>query len=87
MENHVNVLTCNDQDVPLTPHLLVTLLRSRALDRAYRCLSGSVAVSAYELAALPMPEPGVLRAWHGLTAAELEAAIDKLYGLTRERPA
>ena len=81
VENHVNVLTSSDSGAILTPQLLAALLRSRALDRAYRCLSGSVAVSAYELAALPMPGPDVLSGWRDLSLSELEAAIDELYGL------
>ena len=81
VENHVNVLTCSDSGTPLTPELLGALLRSRALDRAYRCLSGSVAVSAYELAALPMPGPDILSGWRDLPLGELEAAIEELYGL------
>ena len=81
VENHVNVLTCSDSGTFLTPELLGALLRSRALDRAYRCLSGSVAVSAYELAALPMPGPDVLSGWRDLPLRELEAAIEELYGL------
>ena len=84
VENHVNVLTCSDSGTFLTPRLLAALLRSRALDRAYRCLSGSVAVSAYELAALPMPGPDVLPGWCDLPLRELEAAIEELYGLAPE---
>ena len=84
VENHVNVLTCSDSGTVLTPRLLVALLRSRALDRTYRCLSGSVAVSAYELAALPMPGPDVLSGWCDLPLPELEAAIEELYGLAPE---
>ena len=96
VENHVNVLTCDDSGTGdsgtgdsgtddsgtgLTSRLLVALLRSRALDRVYRCLSGSVAVSAYELGALPLPGPEVLSRWRDLPQLELEAAIEALYGL------
>jgi adenine-specific DNA-methyltransferase len=84
VENHVNVLTCSDSGAVLTPRLLVALLRSRALDRTYRCLSGSVAVSAYELAALPMPGPDVLSGLCDLPPRELEASIEELYGLAPE---
>jgi adenine-specific DNA-methyltransferase len=31
--------------------------KPRAADHAFRCVSGSVAVSAYELEALPLPPP------------------------------
>lgn len=91
VENHVNVLTSDDSGTGdsgtddsgtgLTSRLLAALLRSRALDRLYRCLSGSVAVSAYELAALPLPGPEVLSRWRDQPQPELEAAIEALYGL------
>ncbi|MDQ2791305.1 MAG: hypothetical protein DLM60_18275 [Pseudonocardiales bacterium] len=60
VENHVNVLTCIDGESPLTARLLVALLDSSAFDRLYRCLTGSVAVSAYELAAMPLPDQSTL---------------------------
>jgi adenine-specific DNA-methyltransferase len=87
VENHVNVLTCSDPATVLTPRLLAAFLRSRALDRAFRCLSGSVAVSAYELAALPMPGPEVLLGLRDLPLAELEVSIEEIYGLAPERTA
>jgi adenine-specific DNA-methyltransferase len=84
VENHVNVLTCVEPDSTLTAEILAALLESEALDRVYRCLSGSVAVSAYELAALPLPPPEVLSAWRDLSHQELSAAIGQQYGLPME---
>ncbi|GFE15724.1 RNA methyltransferase [Streptomyces glebosus] len=81
VENHVNVLTCSEPDSLLTPRLLTALLDSDALDRLYRCLTGSVAVSAYELAALPLPGPKTLRSWASLPAERLSAEINHVYGL------
>src|SRR5450756_44771 len=46
VENHVNVLTCCDPSSALSTRLLVRLLDSQVLDRLYRCVTGSVAVSA-----------------------------------------
>jgi adenine-specific DNA-methyltransferase len=63
VENHVNVLTCIDPDSPLTARLLVALLGSAAFDRLYWCHTGSVAVSAYELAAMPLPDQRTLLSW------------------------
>ena len=54
IENHVNVITPRD-GVSLED--LYALLRSDEADRLYRCITGSVAVSAYELAALPIGPP------------------------------
>jgi len=52
-------------------------------DRAFRCVSGSVAVSAYELEALPAP--GALGGLARLVRARasrqrIEAECDRLYG-------
>lgn len=75
VENHVNVLRCSDADSPLAPQLLAALLNSATYDRLYRCMTGTVAVSAYELEALPIPSPEVISAWARLPRVELEPAI------------
>jgi adenine-specific DNA-methyltransferase len=75
VENHVNVLRCLDPSSPLTAELLVAILRSPTADRLYRCLTGTVAVSAYELAALPLPAADVIRAWSKLPMDELDGAV------------
>lgn len=80
VENHVNVLRCSSTHSPLTPALLHRILDTTTLDRLYRCLTGSVAVSAYELDALPMPSPSVLRSWPCLSPSELERAVAAHYG-------
>jgi adenine-specific DNA-methyltransferase len=46
--------------------VLAAFLNSAAADRAFRCVSGSVAVSAYELEALPLPAPEALADLRGL---------------------
>ncbi|MFJ6945539.1 Eco57I restriction-modification methylase domain-containing protein [Streptomyces wuyuanensis] len=81
VENHMNVLISDTPDGQLTPRVLTALLDSEALDRLYRCLTGSVAVSAYELSALPLPGPKVLRAWASLSDEQLPAEINRVYGL------
>jgi adenine-specific DNA-methyltransferase len=79
VENHVNVLTCSDPQSPLTARLLMALLTSAALDRLYRCLTGSVAVSAYELSAIPLPDRLTLLAWAGHDDATVAVEIEKYY--------
>jgi hypothetical protein len=37
------------------PDAIAALLNSQVVDRAFRCISGSVAVSAYELNSIPLP--------------------------------
>jgi adenine-specific DNA-methyltransferase len=54
-------------------------LATRTLDRLTRCISGSVAISAYELESLPLPAREVLAAWEELEGQELEAAVAKAY--------
>lgn len=80
VENHVNVLTCQQPSSALTPRLLNALLAHPVLDRLYRCLTGSVAVSAYELAALPLPEADTLHHWTSLDDPSLAVAIAQTYG-------
>lgn len=54
VENHVNVLRpCASATV--TPRALAAVLNTCVVDELFRCLSGSVAVSATELHALPLP--------------------------------
>lgn len=57
IENHLNMLRPIVAEPPVSPETLAAFLNSGAADRAFRCVSGSVAVSAYELEALPMPSP------------------------------
>jgi adenine-specific DNA-methyltransferase len=75
VENHVNVLRCSDPDSPVTPELLAALLNTPTFDRLYRCMTGTVAVSAYELEALPLPAPAVLSDWRDLSRHELLSAV------------
>jgi len=85
VENHLNMLRPIVDSPPVAPDVLAAFLNSGAADRAFRCISGSVAVSAYELETLPLPAPGALRALSRLVRAEarrsqLEAACSDLYG-------
>ena len=57
VENHINIISSTgDKNVEsISPCTISILLNSQAVDRAFRAISGSVAVSAYELNALPLP--------------------------------
>jgi adenine-specific DNA-methyltransferase len=57
VENHLNMLRPRVEHPRVPAAVLAALLNSAAVDRAFRCVSGSVAVSAYELEALPLPDP------------------------------
>ena len=54
VENHLNIIYAI-KGGEVSPDAISAILNSEAADRAFRCISGSVAVSAYELEALPMP--------------------------------
>ncbi len=60
VENHVNVLLTHPGN-PVPPRALAAVLNTRVVDEVFRCLSGSVAVSATELHALPLPPPSTFR--------------------------
>lgn len=79
VENHVNLLRCSSETSPLSPGLLARLLNSPTLDRLYRCITGTVAVSAYELEALPLPEAEMLLGWRDLRDDDLFAAVAEAY--------
>jgi adenine-specific DNA-methyltransferase len=65
VENHLNMLVPIVPKPSISPTLLAAFLNSAAADRAFRCLSGSVAVSAYELESLPLPTAGKLKSLLG----------------------
>jgi len=85
VENHLNIVyAIGKSDIALAT--IAALLNSRAVDAVFRCLSGSVAVSAYELNALPLPDMRELRSLDRLvhTGADkglIEKRLDRLYGL------
>jgi adenine-specific DNA-methyltransferase len=79
VENHVNVLRPIVEAPLLSFRTLRAVLSSEPLDRVIRSLSGSVAVSAYELEAIPLPAADVLAEWEELDGDELDAAIVAAY--------
>ncbi len=84
VENHLNMLRPTAGRPPVPPGVLAAFLNSGAADRAFRCVSGSVAVSAYELESLPLPAPEALRELAQLIGArarrnQIESACARLY--------
>lgn len=57
VENHVNMVVAHDVRSPVPLWVMARLLNSEMVDQAFRCISGSVAVSAYEMESLPLPDP------------------------------
>jgi adenine-specific DNA-methyltransferase len=61
IENHLNMIYPNSEAPRVSAKVLAAMLNSTMVDRAFRCISGSVAVSAYELENLPLPSPEDLK--------------------------
>lgn len=75
IENHLNMISKSDlKESCISVRTIATLLNTATVDRAFRGISGSVAVSAYELNALPLPSLENI--------IELESYIDN--GCTQE---
>lgn len=79
IENHVNVLRPNTFTPQLTRAALSRVLATKTLDRLLRCVSGSVAVSSYELDSLPLPGADILATWELLEGDMLETAVRSAY--------
>ncbi|MFG1637447.1 Eco57I restriction-modification methylase domain-containing protein [Pseudonocardia alni] len=79
VENHVNVIRPSVPDPLITRETLGRVLSTRTVDQLIRCVSGSVAVSAYELESLPLPDSSVLRTWEKLRGLALEKAVADAY--------
>lgn len=57
VENHLNMIIPKEVFGALVrPETLSAILNSDLIDKVFRCISGSVAVSAYELRELPLPD-------------------------------
>lgn len=85
VENHLNMIKPHNGRPKVSPAVLAALLNSDVVDQVFRCINGSVAVSAYELQALPLPSPqdieGIERLVEQRAGQEaLEQAVGHLYG-------
>lgn len=83
VENHLNMILPIGRP-QVSASVIAALLNSQIVDQVFRCISGSVAVSAFELEALPLPSPTELRVLEELVARgasrdQIEAAIAALY--------
>ncbi|MGF6126289.1 adenine-specific DNA-methyltransferase [Pseudomonas frederiksbergensis] len=84
IENHINMVRPIVDAPKIKAAVLAAFLNSGAADRAFRCVSGSVAVSAYELESLPLPAPTALKELTKLVEAggskeSIEIACYKLF--------
>lgn len=60
IENHLNVIQPIHQAPSISLELMNFFLSSKIADDVFRCISGSVAVSAYEIESMPLPDPILL---------------------------
>ncbi len=85
IENHLNMIRPLNGSPRVSPAVLTVLLNSEVVDQIFRCINGSVAVSAYELEALPLPPPEDVEVIERLvderaSRTTLESAVSGLYG-------
>ena len=57
VENHLNMVRALVPEPRVPAAVIAALLGSATVDAAFRCINGSVAVSAFELEELPLPPP------------------------------
>ena len=85
IENHINMMHYKAPPI-IALEVIVLLLNSNIVDRIFRCVSGSTAVSAYELNTLPLPSIDKLKnieklMLDGMSIEGLEQSIEKSYDL------
>jgi adenine-specific DNA-methyltransferase len=93
VENHVNMIRpIRGQTPKVSLEVVAALLNSEAVDLVFRCINGSVAVSAYEIEAMPMPAAEQLQKLKTLIARRakretIEVAVRNMYAVLRTRSA
>lgn len=86
VENHLNMVHAPSPILArVSASTIAALLNTEAVDRAFRCISGSVAVSAYELNALPLPRLDQMVVLQealssGADKATIERMVTSFYG-------
>lgn len=88
VENHLNMVLPSGTGPMVGLRAVCALLNSGVVDRIFRSISGSVAVSAFELESLPVPDPEVLRELdalleRGAGAEAVEFFLHGAYGVDR----
>lgn len=85
VENHLNMVRAIGKP-KVTLAAVAAVINSDVVDQVFRCISGSVAVSAFELEAIPLPPTSAMAEIERLVAndaprASIERALRGLYGL------
>jgi adenine-specific DNA-methyltransferase len=79
VENHLNMVIAARRSPPVPMKVLAAFLASETADRVIRCINASVALSASEIEAMPLPAPAAIIA--AMAAHDPEAALRDLYGI------
>lgn len=84
VENHLNMVRPCKGEPNVAPAAVAAVLNSEIVDLAFRCISGSVAVSAFELEALPLPSVDEMRVIErlvdgGAERGRIEARLRAIY--------
>ncbi len=82
VENHLNMFLPTSERPKVSLEDLAAFLSTAAADRVIRCINGSVALSASELEAMPLPSVDDLT--RAMGACDFESAVLRLYGIANE---
>lgn len=85
VENHLNMVRASGK-AKVSPVAVAAVLNSDVVDQVFRCISGSVAVSAFELESIPLPPASAMApiehlVAQGATRAAVEKALRSLYSI------
>jgi adenine-specific DNA-methyltransferase len=86
VENHLNMVRPTGRPA-VSPATVAAVLNSQVVDQLFRCINGSVAVSAFEMEAVPLPSPAAMRTVEALVSSgasrdKIEEELARLYGQT-----
>ena len=79
VENHLNMVVATRKKPSMSLKVLAWFFATETADRVMRCINASVAISATELEAMPLPAVDDLAA--AMTTTDPEAALRRLYGI------
>ncbi len=79
VENHLNMVIAARPKPAVPMKTLAAFFASETADRVIRCINASVAVSASEIKAMPLPPPDAIVS--AMAARNPESALRQLYGI------
>lgn len=85
VENHLNMVRARHEP-KVSPAVVAAILNSDIIDQVFRCISGSVAVSAFELESIPLPSVSSMAKVEklvnkGASRTVIEKVLRDAYGL------